>query len=127
VIDLRGEADLAALPALVAVLARVAAERQGPVVIELAEVGYIDATTVRTLSRAVEFLNDHGRQLTLRSPSTQALRLLAFAGLSHLITPNPLPQAAGRAAHPSYGPRPARPLVALESPWSPLEEPPPAA
>ena len=127
VIDLRGEADVAALPALVALLALVAGERQGPVVVDLAAAGFIDAATMRTLSRAAEFLDDHGRQLTLRSPSTQALRLLAFAGLSHLITPNPLRQAAGRAAHPSCGSRQASPPVGLDSWWSRPDGPPPAA
>jgi anti-anti-sigma regulatory factor len=127
VIDLPRGAGVASLPALVAVLARVAAERQGPVVVDLAAAGVIDAATVRTLSRAGEFLDDHGRQLTLRSPSPQALRLLAFAGLSHLITPNPLRETAARAAHPSGGPCRAGPLVGLQSPWSRPDEPPPAA
>jgi anti-sigma B factor antagonist len=127
VIDLRGEADVAVVPALVAVLARVAADRQGPVVVDLAAAGYIDAATVRTLSRAGEFLNDHGRQLTLRSPSTQALRLLTFAGLSHLVAPNPFRLAAARAAHPSCGPGQESPLAGLEAPCSRPDEPPPAA
>jgi anti-anti-sigma factor len=127
VIDLRGEADVDAQPALVAVLARVAAEGQGPVVVDLAAAGFIDAATVRTLSRAGRFLGDHGRQLTLRSPSTQALRLLTFAGCADLVTPNPLRQDAARAAHPSSAPRRARHLVAVESSWSRPDETPPAA
>jgi anti-anti-sigma factor len=127
VIDLRGEADVDALPALVAVLARVAAECQGPVVVDLTAAGFIDAATVRILSRARRFLGDHGRQLTVRSPSIQALRLLAFAGCADLVEPNPLHQEAARAAHPSSPPRQARHLVGLESAWSPPDEPPPAA
>jgi anti-anti-sigma factor len=126
VIDLRGDADVDALPALVAVLAGVAAERQGPVVVDLSAARFIDAATVRILSRAGRFLGDHGRQLTLRSPSTQALRLLAFAGCSDLVAPSPLPQGGARAAHPSSLPPKAH-LVGLDSSSSRPDEPPPAA
>ena len=130
VIDVRCDADVAALPALVAVLARVAADRQGPVVIDLAAAAYIDTATVRMLSRAGEFFLDHGRHLTLRSPSTQALRLLSVAGLSDLIAPHPLRQdaaRAARAAHPSCGRCPATPVVGLESLGSRPNQPSPAA
>jgi anti-sigma B factor antagonist len=86
VIALRGEADVATLPALTAMLARVCAEHVGPVVVDMANTGFVDTATVRTLLRAWEFLGEHGRELTFRAPSRQATRLLAFAGLSDLIT-----------------------------------------
>jgi anti-anti-sigma factor len=89
VIALRGEADVATLPALIDMLARVSAEEDGPVVVDLADTGFVDTATVRTLVRARQFLGEHGRQLTFRAPSRQAARLLVFAGLSDLITPRP--------------------------------------
>ncbi len=93
VIALRGEADSATLPIVVDMFARVAADHRGPVVVDLAQTEFIDTATVRVLGRAWQFLGHRGRQLTLRSPSTPAVRVLAFFGLSHLVEP-------GQAARP---------------------------
>jgi anti-sigma B factor antagonist len=87
VVALRGEADLFTLPALVDVLARVIADHDGPVVIDLAGIAFIETGGIRALSRAAEFLGDRGRELTVRSPSQIAVRILTLLELSHLIEP----------------------------------------
>lgn len=87
VVTLRGEADLATLPVLVAVLARVTADGGGAVVVDLARLEFIDTGSVRVLARAWQSLGDRGRELTLRSPARSAIRLVAFFGLSRLVEP----------------------------------------
>jgi anti-sigma B factor antagonist len=85
VVVLRGEADLSARPALSDVLSRVIAERTGDVVVDLAEVEFVDSTTVHALAVAQEFLDRQGRKLRIRSPSRLAVRVLEVFGLSDLI------------------------------------------
>jgi anti-anti-sigma factor len=87
VIALRGEADPATLPILLDALARVIADHEGAVVVDLAETEFIDTATVRAIGRAGQLLGDRDRQLTLRSPSRLAVQVLAFGGLSHLVEP----------------------------------------
>lgn len=87
VVALRGEADLFTLPVISDVLARVIAHHDGPVVIDLAQIAFIDTGSVRTFARAAEFLGRRGRELTLRSPSRMAVRVLSLLELSHLIEP----------------------------------------
>ena len=87
VVALRGEADLFTLPVLVDVLARVIADHDGPVVIDLAEIAFIDTGGIRAVARAAEFLGDRGRELTVRSPSQIAVQILTLLELSHLIEP----------------------------------------
>jgi anti-anti-sigma factor len=85
VITLCGDADLFTLPVVVDVLTRVIADHDGPVIVDLAQIEFIDSGTVHALARASRFLVDHGRTLTLRSPSKAALRILTLLDLSHLI------------------------------------------
>lgn len=88
VVTLRGEADLFTLPVVVDVLARVIADSDGPVIVDLSDTEFIDTATVRALARAWQFLNDRGRTLTLRSPSRVATRVLGVLGLDHLVEPD---------------------------------------
>ena len=94
VITLRGEADLFTLPVVVDVLARVIAEHDGPVIVDLAHTDFIDTGTVRALGWAWRFLREVGRTLTLRSPSAVAARVVGQFGLSHLIEPIAPPEHA---------------------------------
>lgn len=87
VVGPRGEADIATLAVIDAALARVIADHQGAVVVDLAHTEFIDTATVRALCRAQQALADRGRQLTFRSPSRLAVRLLASFGLTHLVQP----------------------------------------
>lgn len=93
VVTFRGEADLFTLPVVVEALARVIADSDGPVIVDLAHTEFIDTGTVRALARAWQSLNDRGRTLTLRSPSRVAARVLGVLGLSRLIEPDRLAAA----------------------------------
>lgn len=93
VVALRGEADIHTLPALVEALARVIAEHDGPVVVDLADTTFIDLGTVRAIGRASQFLDWRKRSLTVRGPSRMAALLLAFLSLSDLVEPEPVTAA----------------------------------
>ena len=103
VVALRGEADLLTLPVIDDVLARVIAENDGPVVVDLAEVAFIDTGSIRAVARAAASLGHRGRELTVRSPSRLAVRMLTLFELTHLIEPvratTPTTAVAG-AIHP---------------------------
>ncbi len=85
IVGLRGEADLSTRPVLSNTLSRVIAMRTGDVVIDLAEVSFIDTAIVRTFTVCQQLLSRHGRRLTFRSPSRLAARMLQAFGLSDLI------------------------------------------
>lgn len=87
VVAFRGEADLFTLPVLVDALTRSIADSDGLVVIDLAEIAFIDTGGIRALARAAAFLSDRGRELTVRSPPRIAARILTLLELSHLIEP----------------------------------------
>jgi anti-anti-sigma factor len=85
VVVLRGEADVSTRPVLCDVLSRVIALGAGDVVIDLAEVEFIDTATVRALAVGQQSLDGQGRKLTFRSPSRLAARMLDLFGLADLI------------------------------------------
>ncbi len=87
VITLRGDADLAGLPILADTLARVVAHHDGPVVVNLSETAFIDTAMVRALGQAGQFLDDRGRELTIRAPSRLAMRMLTLLGASAVVEP----------------------------------------
>jgi anti-anti-sigma factor len=87
VIALRGDADLTALPFLVDVLAGVIADREGAVIVDLAEAEFIDTASVRAVGLAAQCLWDDGRPMMLRSPSEPAVTLIETLGLSDLFEP----------------------------------------
>ena len=89
VVVLRGEADIATLPLVVDALAGVIVERRGNVVVDLAQIQFIDTAALRAVLQAREVLDGGDRQLTFRSPSRIAGRLLAVFGLSHLVSAAP--------------------------------------
>ena len=87
VVALRGEADRATLHVVRDALADVISEREGDVVVDLAQTEFMDTAALRAVLRAREKLEATGRQLTLRSPSRSAGRLLGVFGLGHLTSP----------------------------------------
>jgi anti-anti-sigma factor len=87
VVTLQGEADRATVHIVQNALADVIADRDGDVVVDLARTDFMDTAALRTVLRAREALEGTGRQLTLRSPSKSAGRLLAVFGLGHLADP----------------------------------------
>lgn len=82
---LHGEQDIATVPLLAAALTAVVADHRGDVVVDLAMVDFIDASTVGVLVRGQRLLRFQSRNLRLRSPSRFARRVLELCGLTHLI------------------------------------------
>jgi anti-anti-sigma factor len=91
IIVLRGEADIATVPIVVQAFADVVSDRDGDVVVDLAETEFINTAVLRVILRAKGVLAGGERQLTLRSPSPIAGRLLQIFGLGHLVAPTPEP------------------------------------
>lgn len=85
VITLRGEADSSTRPVMFDVLSGVVATGTGDVVVDLAELKFIDTATVRVLAVAQQILDRRGRGMTFRSPSRLAVLMLAVSGLTHLV------------------------------------------
>ncbi len=83
VVRLRGEHDFYTAPALWHTLAQAIAFDDGDVVVDLSGVDFMGASTVGVLIRASDFLQKRSRSLTLRSPSTRALRVLGLCGLAN--------------------------------------------
>jgi anti-anti-sigma factor len=99
VVALAGEADLSTLAALADAFSRVIIGGRGDVVVDLAELEFMDTATLRAVLAAKAVLADAGRGLTLRSPSGIAGRMLAVFGLTDLVRP---PITAGRVGrHPA--------------------------
>jgi anti-anti-sigma factor len=82
---LRGEADSFTAPVLADALSAVAASRSGDVVIDLAEVDFLDTAAVQVLSMWQEVLDRQRRTLTFRSPSRLAALVLDYFGLRGVI------------------------------------------
>ena len=87
VVAFQGEADVATVAALVDTLAQVSAHGEGDVVVDLSRIEFMDTAALRAVLAAKATLAGDGRQLTLRSPSRIAGRLLGVFGLGHLVSP----------------------------------------
>ncbi len=85
VVVLRGEADMSTTSVPSDAMSWVIASRTGDVVIDLAELEFIDSATVHVLADAQQLLERVGRTMTFRSPSRLAARVLDVFGLSDLI------------------------------------------
>ena len=85
VVALQGEADRATLHVAVDSLSDVITHGDGDVVVDLAQMEFIDSAALRALLRARETLEGSGRHLTLRSPSRITARLLGVFGLDHMV------------------------------------------
>lgn len=85
VVVLRGEADFSTTSVLSDALSRVIALCAGDVVIDFAELEFMDTATCRILVGARQLLDRQGRTLIVRSPSALASRVLHFFGLADLI------------------------------------------
>ena len=84
VVVVHGELDSATGPHLQMRLEGVFDSSTGDVLVDLADVGYIDSTGLRTLLAAHDRLARIGRHLSVQNPSVQVLRLLEICGVSHL-------------------------------------------
>ncbi|MEX1106535.1 MAG: STAS domain-containing protein [Ilumatobacteraceae bacterium] len=78
---LAGEVDAHTAPDLAANLEPLPAG-DGDVVLDLADVGFMDSSALRVLVEAHDRAAAHGRRLVLRAPSAAVRRLLEVSGLS---------------------------------------------
>jgi anti-anti-sigma factor len=82
-----GEQDVSTVTALSEALARAIAIDQAEVIVDLRAVTFMDAATAGAIVGANELLRARWRDLTVRSPSRSAARLLELCGLTDLLAP----------------------------------------
>jgi len=83
-IRLRGEVDIATLPALELAL-EILVDRVADATIDLSELTFIDVCGLRELARAAIRLRRAGRCLRLRGTSTRTRRILCLLGWAELF------------------------------------------
>jgi anti-anti-sigma factor len=85
VVWLRGEHDISTEAELRGLLARAIGLGGSTVVVDLGQVQFMDASTVRVIADASNTLQSSGRALTVRSATGRALRLINLCRLHNLI------------------------------------------
>ena len=81
VLALRGEFDLAAVPAFEEAFAQVADHDDGPLLLDLADLSFIDSSGVSSLVSTLARLRAEGRTMSVCEPARQVENVLALTGL----------------------------------------------
>lgn len=81
----RGEVDMATAPILRSNLDKAVSESAPSVVVDLAEVTFLDSVGLGVLATAHETLREAGRQLILRGAQGTVRRVLGVSGLDQAI------------------------------------------
>jgi anti-anti-sigma factor len=89
VLRLRGELDRLTVDEVDRTIREVASTAGSQVILDLAELEFIDSAGLRSLSRAHSLLADAGRTLVVRSPSLAVRRLIELVGLLDILTIEP--------------------------------------
>lgn len=89
VVWLHGEHDLSTVASVATMLADVAAAGSGNLTVDLSQVEFIDAATIAAVINSRNVLRTQSRDLSLRAPSSVALRILGLCGLLGLVDPLP--------------------------------------
>jgi len=84
-VALRGEVDLARRPAVLAAMDAAIAETEGPFVVDLTEVDFLDSSGLGVLMHARERLERAGREMTVLCPPGPARRLIEITGVAELL------------------------------------------
>lgn len=79
-LHLRGELDLAAVPALERRLEQTWGSAEA-VVLDLSELTFIDSSGIKALIGAAVYASEHGRSLEMRDPSETVRRILTVTGV----------------------------------------------
>jgi len=87
VVWLKGEQDIATVAVLADTLANVTSADDANLIVDLSGVTFMSTATIDELVRARSLLLGLSRNLTLRSPSKCARRVLDLCGLADLIEP----------------------------------------
>jgi anti-sigma B factor antagonist len=86
VVAARGEIDIYTGPALRDVLKDALASGSGEVVIDMADVSFIDSSGLSVIIGAHKRAEDSGIDLVLRNPTARVVRLLELTGLNRVLT-----------------------------------------
>ena len=98
-LKLEGELDIAAAPALRGQIDAARAEGRAPVVLDLAQVTFVDSAALRELLEADERLRADGTELILAAPRPVLARLLELTRTTDMLTVCPtVEQALERVA-----------------------------
>jgi anti-sigma B factor antagonist len=89
-IVLSGELDLASAPRLRNVLADLVACGMRHVIVDLANLSFIDSTGIGILVADLKRLREDGGSLTVRNAAPQAYRIFEMTGLIDLLSVTPL-------------------------------------
>jgi anti-sigma B factor antagonist len=81
VLALSGELDLSSAPELERALEEAGAQPVGRLILDLAELRFMDSTGVSVLVRAKQEAEAHGGVIAVRAPNGQVRRLLELVGL----------------------------------------------
>jgi anti-anti-sigma factor len=84
-----GELDLGTADQLHEILEPAIAAGVGPVVLDLAELGFCDSAGLAVLVKTHNVLAGQDRRLVVARPSTAVARVLELSGLSQVITTAP--------------------------------------
>jgi anti-anti-sigma factor len=89
VLRVEGELDLATAPQLRSRLGHVIADADGPILLDLADLTFIDSTGLRAILTAHAELDEQGRDLCVIKASVQVRRLFELCGISDLLIDDP--------------------------------------
>jgi anti-anti-sigma factor len=82
---IEGEVEFATAPRLRETLLELAQEGARPVVVDLAEVSFLDSAGISLLIQAKKRLTSGGSDLVLRDPQANIRRVLEISGLTELF------------------------------------------
>ncbi|HEX2024066.1 MAG TPA: STAS domain-containing protein [Acidimicrobiales bacterium] len=85
VVAMRGEIDAIAIPSLSGCLDDVVSAGQRRVVLDMAEVTFIDSVGLAAIVAATKRLAAHGGTLSVRRPSAHVHKLLEITGLTGFV------------------------------------------
>lgn len=107
VVRLHGEHDVSTVAELSETMSRAVALDDSDIVVDLGDVQFMGAATIRVILQAKELLRAQSRRLVLRSPPRSASRVLELCGEAELLGPAgaaPITGAVG--ALTAWGPGP---------------------
>jgi anti-sigma B factor antagonist len=85
VVTLAGELDMATAPELADVFEALVADGPGEIVVDLAELSFVDSSGLAVFVTTQNALHEQGRRLSLRSPRRHAIKVLEIAGLIEFL------------------------------------------
>ena len=102
VLWVRGEHDIATSVALANGISRAADSEEAPLLVDLSEVTFMDASTVGVLVAGRNRLRLQGQTLQVRAPSPKARRILELCSLGQLVEHDPVRDALAAPALASW-------------------------